>query len=234
MPSIRRTVGCVLGCLLVPVGALAIPWLVFESGLYPPGYTDPTFTYGSSPDARYTVIHEQRLGFLDAFERIWIAPAGETRRERWHPIGPEVDGCYWHEWTSNSDLLLTNQGWPEGDYGPDGFQVERWRDVRIETRRRAVARFVDSPDELHCVSMWTYRDSKGSRTSARLDTTWMHERPGSIDLVEEGPWDLEAAWISKDRLEVRVLADPGAVSRERPTLSWTDVEISFVSGTRSR
>lgn len=178
------------------------------------GRSAPVFVREPSPDGRCELVRETANGFLDEYERLWITAAGEADRARWIEIAPEVDGTWHTEWWSPNHLVLT-------DYGAFAEQrrpyADRWFGaVRIETRPPATGDRVESPDGRFQVVTWTWADSRGTRTGARVDSTWQNAEFCSRPLVPEGPWSVAVEWLRADRVRVRVVPAAGGASPEVP------------------
>lgn len=97
--------------------------------------------------------------------------------------------------------------------------------VSIETRGRPTDSTYDSPDEMHCVTVWTYEDSHGQRSVARLNTTWQNPRSDRVNLVKEGPWRIEVKWLASDHLDLKVVPVAG-VTVPPIRSSWRDISIT--------
>lgn len=189
-----------LPILLLASGALAWRWLFG-------GTSQPYFEREPSPDGRYEVVRETTAWLLDSYERLWLTTTGEQDRKQWFPIAPEVDGTWDTEWLSPVNLMVTDHGaWPETR---QPYRLAIWRDVRIETRPRPLFHTVDSPDQLHCLDVWTYDDTRGRRSAAMLCCNWQNPNPGGITLIDEGPWRIAASWVSNDHLDLEVERDQG-------------------------
>lgn len=155
----------------------------------------------TSPCGRYDVVWIRSKVFLDVYTELWITEAGETNRFWWHRIAPKIDGTWCAEWWSSTHLVLT----APLHHFVDHLGTEPWQDVRIETRAPPSGPDYLAPDHRHEVSTWTWNDSRGRRTGARLTTTWENQGPSaSCDLVAEGPWYIAVEWLAHDRLVVRV------------------------------
>jgi len=210
MPSVRRTL---LGCLGVPLIFVTAAFLFLYYFCGAPG--GPWFERESSPDGRYEVVRETRSFFLDGYAKLWITTRGEQDPKQWFLIAPEVDGTWSTDWMGPRELMLTNYGGPRGD---EPHKVVTWRDIRIEQRPAPSCAMMDSPDQLHCLDVWTYEDSHGRRSSARLRSTWKNQESGSLDLVSQGHWRIDATWLANDRLRIirSKPADIRAVYEELP------------------
>ena len=113
----------------------------------------------------------------------------------------------------------------DADHGAP-FVVDSWRSLRIERRCGPTLAAADAPDGRHCVDVWTYVDSRGRRSGARLSTTWRNPEAGSIELLPQGAWEIAAAWLAKDRVELRVAPVAGAVVPPVPS-TWRDLAIEL-------
>jgi hypothetical protein len=155
-----------------------------------------------SPDGRFEVVRETTHSFLDAYERLWLARAGEVDSSRWFEIAPRVDGSWHTEWSSPQHLVLMDYGaFPERRVAtPD----RHFEGVRIETRRAPEVRFLTSPDGRFHVVLWSVTDSRGARAGARLDSAWDNPVRCTAPLVPEGPWRVEGSWPSAHAVRVLV------------------------------
>lgn len=219
----RLLLGCgvtllVLAVLVVAGPALLVWWV--SDG--------PWFEREPSPGGRHEVVRETSSFWLDSYTRLWLTDPGVEDRVHWYEIAPEVDGTWDTEWLAEDELLLTKRGsdW----YGrelPGGvpFAVTSVRGVRIEQRRSPSCAITDSPDDLHSIDVWTYVDSRGRRSAARLSTNWRNTDPGSIDLLPLGSWQIEAVWHANDQVELVVAPAAGAVVPPVPS-RWRELEIT--------
>ena len=217
----QRASKVLLGCLsvLLVLGIGAFLFFYYFCGA--PG--GPWFEREPSPDGRYEVVRETRSFFLDGYTKLWITTRGEQDPGKWFLIAPEVDGTWDTDWFGPTELMLTNYG-PRMD---DPHRVVTWRDVRIEMRPPPSCRSADSPDGLHEVEVWTYDDSHGRRSTARLKTTWRNESSGSMDVVAEGRWSIEPTWLGNDRLQLRVVPEAGGTVPPVPE-RWRAITITVV------
>jgi hypothetical protein len=164
--------------------------------------SESEWRHESSPDGRFVVARETSHSFLDAYERLWIARAGDAEGVRWREIAPEVDGSWGIEWWSPHHLVLTDHGAFAERRHPVHDQL--FEGVRIETRRAPEVRFLDSPDGRFHVVLWSVTDSRGARAGARLDSAWDNPVRCAEPLVPEGPWRVEGSWSSAHAVRVLV------------------------------
>ena len=66
------------------------------------------------------------------------------------------------------------------------------------------ARYVESPNELSQVVIWSYRDSRGRSARAVLKSTFRSDASHYDHLVPEGPWSIDASWTADDRIQLRL------------------------------
>lgn len=214
----RVLFGCLSALLVFAISAFL--FLYYWCGA-PSG---PYFEREASPNGRYEIVRETRSFFLDGYTKLWITTRGEQDPGKWFLIAPEVDGTWHTDWFGPRELMLTNYGWPTM---ADPRKVVTWRDVRIEMRPPPSGSDRDSPDERHSVVVWTYEDSHGRRSGARLRTTWRNEPSGDISLLPEGHWSIEPTWLANDQLQLRVVPQAGVIVPPVPE-RWRAIIITVV------
>ena len=215
----RAARGCLiafLGAGLLVALAAGCAWAWLADG--------PFYEREASPSGAYDVIRETRSFFLDGYTSIWITRHGEEDRDKWLLIGREVDGTYFTDWGSPTELFLTNYGWPKL---PEPFTVTTFGEVRIEVRRPPRSSSTDSPDGYNRLDIFTYEDSRGRRSGAMLATNWNNPTPGrgGMTLCAEGPWSIEGTWLANDHVELRIDCSPPA---PRIPSRWHEIRITVV------
>jgi hypothetical protein len=154
-----------------------------------------------------------RLGPASPDGSVWLEvdSGGRGRlyvdgRERPEDLGC-LEGQWWVDWFGARDVVLTDIG---HSLNKSDYVVREFGGVRVELRGVPTRTDMASSSGA-LLRIWKYEDSRGMQSAVL--SQWSAK--GGMDdatVIGEGPWTIEAEWLSGDVLRLIVSLGPGVVA----------------------